>query len=139
MTSMNLSELTPALLKVFLYIAFKGPVYPKAVAEGTKISPGTVRPALRELLRRGYVIQMKYGRYDSEIPFTDLLLQFYKGAKVPEREVKEASIEEPKDLEELVFERELREAGYPQREVRRIILEELRAAAEARDGRGDEG
>jgi DNA-binding MarR family transcriptional regulator len=68
-------ELKPdtAQFKVLTYLAFKGASLPNAISDETSIAPGTVRPALRNLLDKGYVKQLEDGTYRSAIPFTDFV------------------------------------------------------------------
>ena len=74
-----LSELSPGSshFKVLVYLAFKGPGSPSQVSEETGMSPGTVRPALRTLLSKGYVNQLEDGSYQSNIAFTDIVSDIY--------------------------------------------------------------
>jgi DNA-binding MarR family transcriptional regulator len=62
-----------AQFKVLAYLAFRGASLPSAISEETGIASGTVRPALRSLLDKGYVKQMEDGNYRSAIPFTDFV------------------------------------------------------------------
>lgn len=68
-------ELKPdtAQFKVLAFLAFRGACLPGAISEETGIAPGTVRPALRSLLDKGYVRQQEDGTYRSAIPFTDFV------------------------------------------------------------------
>lgn len=68
-------ELKPdtAQFKVLAFLAFRGACLPGAISEDTGIAPGTVRPALRSLLDKGYVRQQEDGTYRSAIPFTDFV------------------------------------------------------------------
>ena len=68
-------ELKPdtAQFKALTYLAFRGASLPGAISEETGIAPGTVRPALRSLLEKGYVKQQEDGTYRSVIPFTDFV------------------------------------------------------------------
>jgi DNA-binding MarR family transcriptional regulator len=68
-------ELKPdtAQFKVLTHLAFRGPSTPSAISDETGIAPGTVRPALRSLLEKGYVKQQEDGNYRSSIPFTDFV------------------------------------------------------------------
>ena len=68
-------ELKPdtAQFKALTYLAFRGPSLPGAISDETGIAPGTVRPALRSLLEKGYVKQLEDGTYMSVIPFTDFV------------------------------------------------------------------
>ena len=59
--------------KVLVYLAFRGAGQPSEISDGTGIPAGTVRPALRALLERGYVIQLEDGAYRSNITFTDII------------------------------------------------------------------
>jgi DNA-binding MarR family transcriptional regulator len=70
-----IQELKPdtAQFKVLTYLAFRGVSLPGAISEETSIAPGTVRPALRNLLDKGYVKQQDDGTYRSVIPFTDFV------------------------------------------------------------------
>jgi DNA-binding MarR family transcriptional regulator len=68
-------ELKPdtAQFKVLTFLAFRGASQPSAISEETGIAPGTVRPALRSLLDKGYVKQQEDGTYRSNVPFTDFV------------------------------------------------------------------
>jgi len=74
-----LDDLSPGTsqFKVLTYLAFKGPASPSQIAEETGISPGTVRPALRALLSKRYLIQGRDGSYKSKIAFTDIISDVY--------------------------------------------------------------
>lgn len=74
-----LNDLSPSTsqFKVLTYLAFKGPSSPSQVAEETGISPGTVRPALRALLSKRFVIQLRDGSYQSKIVFTEIISDIY--------------------------------------------------------------
>jgi DNA-binding MarR family transcriptional regulator len=74
-----LNDLSPGTsqFKVLIYLAFKGPSSPSQVSEDTGISPGTVRPALRALLSKRFVIQLRDGSYQSKIAFTDVISDIY--------------------------------------------------------------
>jgi DNA-binding MarR family transcriptional regulator len=75
-----LDDLTPGTsqFKVLTYLAFKGPSTPSLVSEETGIAPGTVRPALRALLSKRYVTQLRDGSYQSKISFTDIISDIYR-------------------------------------------------------------
>ena len=68
-------ELKPdtAQFKVLVFLAFRGESLPNAISEETGIAAGTVRPALRSLLDKGYVKQQEDGTYRSRVPFTDFV------------------------------------------------------------------
>ena len=68
-------ELKPdtAQFKVLAFLAFRGASQPSAISEETGIASGTVRPALRSLLDKGYVKQQDDGVYRSSVPFTDFV------------------------------------------------------------------
>jgi len=70
-----MQELKPdtAQFKVLAYLAFRGANQPSAISGDTGIAPGTVRPALRSLLDKGYVKQQEDGTYRSNVPFTDFV------------------------------------------------------------------
>ena len=74
-----LEDLNPSTsqFKVLLYLAFRGPCQPSEISDNTEIPPGTVRPALRTLLEKGYINQKGDGDYKSLIPFTEILSQLY--------------------------------------------------------------
>lgn len=74
-----LEELSPGTsqFKVLAYLAFKGPSSPSQVADETGIAPGTVRPALRALLSKKFVVQLRDGSYQSKIAFTDIVSDIY--------------------------------------------------------------
>ncbi len=59
------------------YLAFKGPSSPSQVADETGIASGTVRPALRALLSKKFVVQLRDGSYQSKIAFTDIVSDIY--------------------------------------------------------------
>lgn len=67
--------------KVLVYLSFKGASQPSDVSTGTGIRAGTVRPALRALLEKGYVEQSEDGRYCSLVPFTEIVSHLYSLAK----------------------------------------------------------
>lgn len=68
---------TTVQFKVLTYLAFRGPSNPVDISEETQISPGSVRPALRTLLDKGYVDQLDDGSYRSLVPFTDIVSHLY--------------------------------------------------------------
>jgi DNA-binding MarR family transcriptional regulator len=74
-----LEDLSPSTsqFKVLVYLAFKGPSFPRQISDETGISPGTVRPALRALLVKKYVTQFRDGSYQSRIAFTDIISDLY--------------------------------------------------------------
>jgi DNA-binding MarR family transcriptional regulator len=74
-----LQDISPGTsqFKVLAYLAFKGPNSPSQIAEDTGISPGTVRPALRSLLSKKHVTQLRDGTYKSNITFTDIISDIY--------------------------------------------------------------
>lgn len=63
--------------KVLTYIAFKGPSQPAEISADIGIPAGTVRPALRTLLDKGYAVQYENGSYSSLVPFTDIVSHLY--------------------------------------------------------------
>ena len=67
--------------KVLTYLAFKGASQPAEISSDTDIPAGTVRPALRTLLDKGYAIQSPDGRYMSLVPFVDIVSHLYSLAK----------------------------------------------------------
>ncbi len=75
-----IDELSPgtSMFKVLTYLSFKGASQPSQVSEETGIPPGTVRPALRSLLEKGYLIQQEDGAYRSKIAFTDIISHLYE-------------------------------------------------------------
>jgi len=68
---------TTVQFKVLTYLAFRGRSNPVDISEETQISPGSVRPALRTLLDKGYVDQLDDGSYRSLVPFTDIVSHLY--------------------------------------------------------------
>ncbi len=78
-----LKEVSPSTVqfKVLTYLAFRGPSSPVAVSEETGMSSGSVRPALRTLLDKGYVEQLGDGSYRSLVPFTDIVSHLYSVSK----------------------------------------------------------
>jgi DNA-binding MarR family transcriptional regulator len=63
--------------KVLTYLAFKGASQPAKISTDTGIPAGTVRPALRTLLDKGYAEQHENGDYSSLVPFTDIVSHLY--------------------------------------------------------------
>jgi len=78
-----LKEVSPSTVqfKVLTYLAFRGSSSPVAVSEETGMSSGSVRPALRTLLDKGYVEQLGDGSYRSLVPFTDIVSHLYSVSK----------------------------------------------------------
>jgi len=78
-----LKDISPSTsqFKVLVYLAFKGPSQPSDISNETGIAPGTVRPALRTLLDKGYVAQQEDGSYRSLVPFTDVVSHLYAAQK----------------------------------------------------------
>ena len=74
-----LKDLSPKTgqFKVLSYLAFKGPSQPNDISNETGIPSGSVRPALRTLLNKGYVRQNDDGTYSSLIPFTEIISHLY--------------------------------------------------------------
>ena len=72
-------ELSPGtrIFEVLTYLSFKGASHPGQIAEETGIPDGTVRPALRSLLEKGFVIQLGDGAYRSKIAFTEIISDLY--------------------------------------------------------------
>ncbi|MBD3204808.1 MarR family transcriptional regulator [Candidatus Bathyarchaeota archaeon] len=73
---------TTSQFKVLLYLAFRGPCQPSDISDYTEIPPGTVRPALRTLLDKGYIEQKEDGEYKSLIPFTEIVSHLYMLAQM---------------------------------------------------------
>ena len=72
---------TTSLFKVLVYLSFKGASQPTDVSTDTNIPAGTVRPALRTLLDKGYVKQREDGSYTSLIPFPEIVSHLYSVVK----------------------------------------------------------
>ncbi len=72
---------TTVQFKVLTYLAFRGQSSPVDISEETQISPGSVRPALRTLLDKGYVEQLDDGSYRSLVPFTEIVSHLYSISK----------------------------------------------------------
>lgn len=74
-----LKDVSPSTVqfKVLTYLAFRGPSSPVDISEETGMSSGSVRPALRTLLDKGYVEQLGDGSYRSLVPFTDIVSHLY--------------------------------------------------------------
>lgn len=67
------------LFKVFVYLAFsKKPCRSTEISKGTGIPSGTIRPALRSLLKMGLVDQEPDGSYKSKIPFTEIISNVFQ-------------------------------------------------------------
>jgi DNA-binding MarR family transcriptional regulator len=78
---LNDTSPTTVQFKVLTYLAFRGPSSPIDISEETRMSPGSVRPALRTLLEKGYVIQLDDGSYKSLVPFTEIVSHLYSVSK----------------------------------------------------------
>ena len=63
--------------KVLTYLAFRGESQPADISSNIGIPAGTVRPALRTLLYKGYAVQGENGSYKSLVPFTDIVSHLY--------------------------------------------------------------
>jgi DNA-binding IclR family transcriptional regulator len=72
---------TTSQFKVLVYLSFKGAAQPTDISTETDIPAGTVRPALRTLLDKGYVQQNDDGSYHSLVPFTEIVSHLYSVAK----------------------------------------------------------
>jgi len=68
---------TTSQFKVLVYLAFRGPSQPNDISTETGIPAGTVRPSLRTLLDKGYVLQHEDGSYRSLASFTDIVSHLY--------------------------------------------------------------
>ncbi len=67
--------------KVLTYLAFKGSTQPAEISADTGIPAGTVRPALRTLLEKGYAVQNENGTYNSLVAFVDIVSHLYSVSK----------------------------------------------------------
>jgi DNA-binding IclR family transcriptional regulator len=78
-----LEDLSPrtSQFKVLTYLAFRGTSQPSEISEQTGIPAGTVRPALRTLLEKGYVSQVEGGAYRTDVAFTDIISHLYSPNK----------------------------------------------------------
>ncbi len=72
---------TTSQFKVLVYLSFKGATQPTDISTETGIPAGTVRPALRTLLDKGYVQQREDGSYKSLVPFTEIVSHLYSVVK----------------------------------------------------------
>ena len=72
---------TTSQFKVLVYLSFKGAAQPSDISTETGIAAGTVRPALRTLLEKGYVEQRDDGSYQSLVPFTEIVSHLYSVVK----------------------------------------------------------
>ncbi|MCK4952518.1 winged helix-turn-helix transcriptional regulator [Candidatus Bathyarchaeota archaeon] len=76
-----IAKLSPetSTFKALIYLAFsKESCKPADISSGTGISPGTIRPALRSLLKMGFLIQEADGSYKSKIPFTEIVSSIFQ-------------------------------------------------------------
>jgi DNA-binding IclR family transcriptional regulator len=72
---------TTSMFKVLVYLSFKGVAQPTDISTDTDIPAGTVRPALRALLDKGYVKQREDGSYLSQVAFTEIVSHLYSVVK----------------------------------------------------------
>ena len=63
--------------KILAYLSFRGGCLPGQIVDETGMPAGTVRPALRTLLSKGFVIQSEDWTYNSKIPFTEIISDLY--------------------------------------------------------------
>ncbi|MFH1179621.1 MAG: helix-turn-helix domain-containing protein [Candidatus Bathyarchaeota archaeon] len=78
-----LGDISPSTsqFKVLVYLSFKGATHPTDISNETGIPAGTVRPALRTLLDKGYVQQKEDSSYMSLVPFTEIVSHLYSVVK----------------------------------------------------------
>jgi DNA-binding IclR family transcriptional regulator len=78
-----LGDISPSTsqFKVLVYLSFKGATQPTDISNETGIPAGTVRPALRTLLEKGYVQQKEDSSYMSLVPFTEIVSHLYSVVK----------------------------------------------------------
>jgi DNA-binding IclR family transcriptional regulator len=78
-----MKDLSPktSQFKVLVFLSFRGTSLPSEISKETKIPAGTVRPALRTLLEKGYVKQKADGSYFSLVPFPEIVSHLYSVAK----------------------------------------------------------
>ncbi len=78
-----LGDISPSTsqFKVLVYLSFKGATQPTDISNETGIPAGTVRPALRTLLDKGYVQQKEDSSYMSLVPFTEIVSHLYSVVK----------------------------------------------------------
>lgn len=78
-----LGDISPSTsqFKILVYLSFKGSTSPSDISSETGIPAGTVRPSLRTLLNKGYVVQKDDGSYCSLIPFTEIVSHLYSVIK----------------------------------------------------------
>ena len=78
-----LGDISPntSQFKVLVYLSFKGGAQPTDISNETGIPAGTVRPALRTLLDKGYVKQNEDSSYQSLVPFTEIISHLYSVVK----------------------------------------------------------
>jgi DNA-binding IclR family transcriptional regulator len=78
-----LADVSPntSQFKVLVYLSFKGATQPTDISTETDIPAGTVRPALRTLLDKGFVQQQDDGSYKSLVPFTEIVSHLYSVVK----------------------------------------------------------
>jgi DNA-binding IclR family transcriptional regulator len=68
-----------SLFQVLIYLAFsKEPCKPAEISKYTGLPPGTIRPAIRSLLKMGFVYQDQNGLYRSKIPFTEIVSDIFQ-------------------------------------------------------------
>lgn len=76
-----LNKINPetSLFQVLVYLAFsKEPCKPAEISKYTGLLPGTIRPAIRSLLKMGFVYQDQNGLYRSKIPFTVIVSDIFQ-------------------------------------------------------------
>ncbi len=72
---------TTSQFKVLVYLSFRGAAQPTDISDQTGIPAGTVRPALRTLLDKGYVKQNEDSSYYSLVSFTEIVSHLYSVVK----------------------------------------------------------
>jgi DNA-binding IclR family transcriptional regulator len=78
-----LGDVSPSTskFKILVYLSFKGSTLPSEISTETGIPAGTVRPSLRTLLNKGYIVQKDDSSYLSLIPFTEVVSYLYSVIK----------------------------------------------------------
>jgi DNA-binding IclR family transcriptional regulator len=63
--------------KILTYLSFRCGSLPAQIVDEMGMPAGTVRPALRTLLTKAFVIQSEDGTYKSKIAFTEIISDLY--------------------------------------------------------------
>jgi len=138
----TLKKLPLSQLKVLTFLSFRGTSWPKEINDEIDVPVGTIRPALRQLRSKGYLTQALNGIYKSNICFIDIIIselihtheEFESRVSASVSKIIQAHEEEsesrvptpdsiiiPMPEKSIIAIKNLKDVGYPPREIKRIM------------------